>query len=97
MEPSMTLDQLYDHITSQMTPEVALKRMLGSQLEVYENLKNVRPDEIEDGATVNPLFIITAAAMDLGWNLAIEKGDEGFDVEGLTVGTEAYMKRTFGH
>ena len=80
----MTVNELYDHIIIYMTPEEALKKFLSGSLIQYEKLKFDSQEQ-----AVHPLFIITAAAMDLGWNLAVEKRDG--DVRGLAVGTEEYL------
>ncbi len=83
----MNVDELYNHIVSQITPEEALKKMLESSLLTYEKLK------FKKGKEVHPLFIISMAAMDLGWQIAIKKDKE--NIEGLTVGTKDYMNRQF--
>lgn len=82
----MTVKKLYDHITSQITPEVALMRLLESSLISYDKLK------FDEGKEVHPLVIIANATMDMGWNFAIEKNRE--NIEGLVIGTQEYMDRT---
>lgn len=83
----MTLDELYTYITSQLTPEEALKKMLASALYTYEHLK------LRDLPECQPEFIIAMAALDLGWGIALTK-NEG-QVTGLVVGTEDYMKNVY--
>jgi len=82
----ISLDELYDHITKLMTPEQALKKFLEGGIIKYENLKFN-----EDDTPIHPVFIISMAAMDLGWQFGVEQGKE--DVEGVIVGTEEYMDR----
>ncbi len=83
----MTVDELYNYITSQMKPEEALKKLLESSLIRYEKLK------FAEGETVHPLFIITMAALDMGWDFAVESNVD--TVRGLTVGTKEYMDKYF--
>jgi hypothetical protein len=86
----VTVQDLYDHIVKHMTPEDALKKLLVSSLLTYEKLKF--PEGTEP---VHPLFILTAAALDMDWQLAIPQG-EGFEkVIGMTVGTKEYMNRVY--
>ena len=83
----MNVQEFYDYITSMMTPEEALKKLLESPLINYEKLK------FDKGEEIHPVMVISLAAMDLGWQMAIEKGEE--DVSGISVGTEKYMKTLF--
>ena len=86
----MNLDQLYDYITSKMTPEEALKKILESSLRNYEHLK------FEKGKEVHPIMIITYASWDMGWEMVgFERMEDNDTVDGLTVGTKEYMERTF--
>lgn len=81
----MTVDELYDHITSHMTPENALRKSLSSSLLSYEKLR------FDKGEEVHPILIINMAALDLNWQIALESNKK--NIEGLTIGTEEYMKR----
>lgn len=91
MEKSkLTVQGLYDHITKILTPEVALKKLLSSSLLTYEKLKFDPQNE-----PVHPLIIISMATMDLGWQFAVETGEEGHEVRGLVVGTEEYIDTIF--
>ena len=83
----MTTDELYDHITSQMTPEAALKKLLEANLLTYEKLK------FNEGEEVHPLILIASASMDMGWQIAVEQDNE--TVRGVTVGTKEYMDMLF--
>ena len=85
----MTPKELYDYITAQITPEQALMKMLEAGLIQYEALKF---DEAENA--VHPLVIITMAASDMGWHIAMEADDES-DVHGLTIGTDDYLNKMF--
>jgi hypothetical protein len=84
----MTVDQLYDYITAQMTAEQALRKLLQAGLIEYEALKFTDPEN-----AVHPLIIITMAAQDMGWEIAVDPEDE--DVNGIAVGTTAYMTKLF--
>lgn len=83
----MTVRELRDYILTQMSAEDALLKLLESPLLQYEKLK------FDKGKEVHPLLIIANAALDMGWQLAIEKDKE--EVRGLTVGTDEYMKDHF--
>jgi len=90
-DKSMTVDQLYDYIVSQMTPEQALKKLLHGSLIQYEKLKFDSQQE-----SVHPVIIITMAAMDLGWDIVIEKpAEEDAEVRGISVGTREYLESVF--
>ena len=57
----------------------------------YEKLK------FEEGKEVHPLFIISMAAMDMDWQIAIpETKNEDDDVQGMVIGTEEYINKIFG-
>jgi hypothetical protein len=82
----MTVKELYDYITEQMSAEEALMHLLSGSIIEYEKLKFDSKEK-----SVHPLFIISMAAMDMGWQMAIEKGDG--NVNGLVVGNEEYMNK----
>lgn len=84
----MTVKEFYDYITSQMTPEQALMKLLEGSLIQYEKLKFDSQEK-----AVHPIHIIALAAMDMGWQIAI-KSDED-NINGLVVGTDEYMKSIF--
>jgi len=86
----MTVKEFYDYITSQMTPEEALMKLLEGAVGQYEKLK-FDPES----QPVHPLMIISMAAMDMGWTIAIKAGKEDEEVPGLVIGTEEYMKEIF--
>jgi len=81
----MNPKEFYDYITKQMTAEEALMKLLEGHVVNYEKLK------FEDGEEIHPVMVISLAAMDLGWQIAIEK-NQG-EVDGIMIGTNEYMKR----
>ena len=83
----MTVQELYDYTTSQMSPGEALKKLLEGNILNYKKLK------FNKGEEIHPLILIADAAFDMGWDIAIEKDKE--DVRGVCVGTEEYMKTVF--
>jgi hypothetical protein len=88
---SIKVKELYDFILSKMPAEEALMKMLEAGTIQYESLKF---PEGEDKTPVHPVIIITMAAVDMGWDLAIDKDAE--TVEGLVVGTEEYLGKMLG-
>ncbi len=84
----MKVKELYNHITSRMTPEEALMKLLEGGLIQYEKLKFDA-----QGEPVHPIIIISMASMDMGWQMAVEQ-KEG-NMRGISVGTEDYMKTIF--
>ena len=81
----MTPEELYDYITSQMTPEAALKKLLKGAILNYEKLKG------QDDPPTHPEIIITMAAYDLGWHIALKNTDDE-QVPGMIVGTMEYLE-----
>jgi len=86
----MTVKEFYDYITSQLTPEQALMKLLEGAIGQYEKLK-FDPE----GQPVHPLMIASMAAMDMGWDIAVKAGDDDDEVSGLVMGTEEYMNEIF--
>jgi len=86
----MNPKELYDHITKHMTPEQALLKLLEGHVLTYEKLK------FDEGEEIHPLFIISMAAMDMGWNLAIPNDSDEMEVQGMIVGTQEYINKTLG-
>lgn len=84
----MTVQEFKDYILKFMTADEALIKLLEGPLGQYEKLK-FDPS----GEPVHPIIIMTMAAMELGWNLSIEKDPE--EVHGLTCGDEGYFARMF--
>ena len=85
----MNIKELYDHITQHMTPEQALMKLLEGHVLTYEQLKFKENEEI------HPTILITMAAFDMGWNIAIpqDKGDNL--LIGMAVGTPEYFEELF--
>lgn len=81
----MTVEQLYDHIVSQLTPEEALKRLLESGLINYQKLR------FQEGEEIHPVMLIAMASMEMGWNFLVEKVEGEENVRGLIVGTDEYV------
>jgi hypothetical protein len=82
----MTVDEFYNFIVSQMSPEEALKKLLSTQVAMYKQQKEEEPD-----SSKSPYFMIIAAAKDLGWTICIEKGEEKL-IRGISIGTPEYLK-----
>lgn len=83
----MNAQALYEHIVQHITPEAALLKLLESSIIQYEKLK------MDKGEEVHPLLIISMAAMDLGWEMAIEKDQE--EMRGIAVGTKEYIDNLY--
>jgi len=81
----MNVQELYDHITSQMTPEQALMNLLEGTVMNYEHLK------FKEGEEIHPAMLIAIASLDMGWNIAIPDGDPNAELNGMIVGTQEYL------
>ncbi len=84
-ETQFTPEKFYDFITSHIPPEKALLLLLKSSVKNYNKLK------FKEGEEVHPVHIIAMAAMDMGWDIAVETEKISKDVRGLTIGTKEYM------
>lgn len=83
--------EFYDYITQHLTPEQALMKLLEGSLIQYEKLKFD-----SQGKAVHPVLIISMAALDMGWQIAVKSpNDSNEDIIGLTVGNEEYIKNIF--
>lgn len=84
----MTAKEFYDYITKHMTPEQALLKLLEGQVMEYEHLKFSSEE-----SAIHPLLLITMAAMEMDWVIAITNTDDNLesDVQGLVLGTEEYV------
>lgn len=89
----MTAEELKQYILEHMTAEEALDKFIKSSIEHYEHLKGCT-DANHEG---NPLFIMAAAALDLGWELAIESTSPDQEVRGAIFGTEEYLNSVLGN
>lgn len=81
-----TVQDLYDQITSQLSPEEALMNMLKASVQQYEDQKLDA-----QGQPVHPIYIIVLAAKELGWEIAMNTEEQNPNVIGLTMGTKEYM------
>ena len=86
----MSIQELYDHITKHMSAEDALMRLLEGHAMTYEKLR------FQEGEEIHPLMLISMAAFEMDWQLAIPEGSEDDDVIGMAVGTEEYLEDLFG-
>jgi len=86
---SMTAKELYDHITKQMTPEQALLILLSDTIETFEHLKKAKP--LDDDHVVHPLYIVMAAAHDMGWDIMVEDSKLSPEVRGISIGSQEYF------
>lgn len=89
-ERKMSVNELYDFIVKRMSPEEALKKLLTSSLVKYDHLKFKTTEEM-----VHPEIIIAMAALDLGWDIAIQQGDKDAPVDGMVLGTSDYITGIF--
>lgn len=86
----MTIKEFKDYILKHMTAEEALEKLLSSHLFAYEKLK------LSGKEKCHPEIIIAMAAMDLGWQMVIEKSEKSEMVRGITIGTEDYIQSYCG-
>jgi len=86
-EKKITILELYDHILKHMTAEQALMNLLKGHLIEYEKLKFS-----QEGEEIHPIMLITMAAIDMGWNMAVPNPeDPEAEVIGMIVGTTEYI------
>lgn len=90
----LTAKALMENILKHMTAEQALEKLLQSSLIQYERLKMPDGDQAEP---VHPIFIISMAAMDMGWEFAIpnDENNPNSQMTGMVVGTADYMQKIF--
>jgi len=86
-QSKISINDLYNIIINNMTPEEALKKLLASSLMQYEYLKFDKEQR-----PVHPIFIIAMAALDLGWKIAVPQIDGDNGVIGFTIGTDEYFE-----
>lgn len=86
----MTVKELYDKIVGNMSAEEALMKLLEGHVITYEKLK------FNEGEEIHPVMLISMAAMEMGWEIALPYGDDDDDVIGITVGTEEYFNSVLG-
>lgn len=85
----MTVKETYDHIVKHMTAEQALMKLLEGHVKTYERLK------FNEGEELHPLMIVSMAALDMGWDLAIPDGKDDEEIQGLAMGTPEYFEQLF--
>ena len=86
----MNPKEFYDHITQHMTPEQALLKLLEGHVLTYEKLKFNKGDEL------HPLMVVSMAAMDMGWDIAIPEGKDDEEIQGMVIGTDEYLQEILG-
>lgn len=84
----MTPKEFKEYILKHMTAEEALEKLLAAPLLTYEKLKFPSKEE-----SIHPQLLIAFAALDLGWQIAVEKR-EG-EMRGIAVGTEEYLQSIY--
>ena len=80
----MNVKELYNHITKQMTAEQALLNLLEGHVLTYDKLK------FNEGEEIHPVMLISMAAMEMNWQIAISNDDDK-DIQGMVVGTQEYV------
>ena len=80
----MNVKELYDHITTHMTAEQALLNLLEGHVLTYDKLK------FNEGEEIHPVMLISMAAMEMNWEIAIPNDDDE-DIQGMVVGTQEYI------
>jgi len=86
----MNVKEFYDHITSHMTPEEALMKLLEGHVKTYEHLK------FNEGDELHPLMVASMAALDMGWQIAIPDGGDDDELQGIMMGTPEYLNGILG-
>ena len=81
----MNVDELYNHITKNMTPEAALRNLLEGTIRTYEHLK------FNEGEEIHPAMLVSLAALDMGWSIAIPNDNPDDDLRGMIIGTDDYI------
>lgn len=85
----MNIDELYEQLTSQMTPEQVLKKLLEEYKLTNEKIT------LNEGEEMHPIMLISLAAMELGWEIALPYTEDDDEVIGMTIGTEEYFNSVF--
>lgn len=88
----MTAEEMYDYILTQMTAEEALRSLLRADVLAAGKMQyDMRDIEIPDG--MRPFSLIVLAAKMLGWDFALEEGEE--NMRGISIGTKEYLEELF--
>jgi len=85
----LSVKELYQHITKNMSAEDALMKFLEGATRTYEHLK------FNEGEEIHPLMLISMAALDMNWDLAVPDGGDDDEVLGMAVGTPEYLSELF--
>lgn len=85
----MKVKEFYDYLLTQMSAEQALLKLLEGHVRNYEHLK------FEEGKEIHPIMVISMAALDMGWSLAIPDDSDDDEVQGMAVGTDEYLENLF--
>ena len=88
----MSAKELYNYILQHMTAEKALLMLLEGQLMEYKEIEIKFKDDI----AIHPILLISIAAAEMNWQLAIPNSNPDDEVIGITVGTKEYMENVFG-
>jgi hypothetical protein len=91
-EQKIKITAFVDFILTKMDAREALIKLMATNIHHYEKLKLEKQPE-DNPEMVSPYFILINAAMDLGWDFAIEKNHE--IIRGLSVGTKEYFEDLF--
>lgn len=81
----MNAFELYKHITAHITADEALMKLLEGHVMTYEKLK------FNQGEEIHPIILISMAAMDMGWDMAVPNGEGDEEIKGMIVGTNEYI------
>jgi hypothetical protein len=91
----MNAKEFKEYILQHMTADEALEKLLATTVQQFDNLKANINVEGQNHESASPYLIIMNAAMDLGWNIAVEDPNASPVVRGIVVGTEAYLNKLF--
>ncbi len=87
----MNAKEFKEYILKHMTADEALEKLLATTIQQFDNLKANINVEGQNHESASPYLIIMNAAMDLGWDIAIEAPGVSPVVRGIIVGTPEYM------
>ena len=87
-EQKIKITAFVDFILTKMDAKEALTKLIATNTHHYEKLKLEKQEDNPE--MVSPYFILVAAAMDLGWDLAIEKNHP--TIRGISVVLRTILK-----
>jgi len=83
----MTVEELYDKITKNTTPEHALMNLLKVHLVEYNKMKYDDNDN-----EIHPIIIISTACLELNWNMVVINTDNDNDeLNAMIIGNENFI------